>query len=101
MCVFFCNCTQRRIVVCYRRFGITYQFHLISYSSWTDYSLKTGLIGCPRAFVTNFQHTLPNISEEPRPQALLVFCSFFVVWGYFKNLVWFRLQIKMEGKRRC
>jgi hypothetical protein len=51
----FCDVTQRRLVVIYRRCGTTY------------WSLKMGPIGCPAMSVTNYESTVRKITEERRP----------------------------------
>jgi len=83
--------TQSQLVVGYRRFGTTYQFHLQCPSSprralgfdvsvqpisfifnaqavqeepWVIWSLKTGPTGRPETSVTNYQTTLRNIPED-------------------------------------
>jgi len=50
----FWNFTQRRRVVCYRRFGITYRSHLQESSGprRTAWPLEIGTIGCPKTSVT-------------------------------------------------
>jgi hypothetical protein len=52
--------TQHRLVVSYRHFWKTYQFHLQGSSS----PLKMGLIGCLKMLVIAYQSTLHNILEE-------------------------------------
>jgi hypothetical protein len=49
--------TQRWSVVRYRRFG----------TSWSDWSLKIGPVGCPEMSVTTYHSKLRNIPEERRP----------------------------------
>jgi hypothetical protein len=70
----FWDCTQRRLLISYRRFGLSYRSHLqrssslrrISYSPWTASALKMGPIGCSETSVNNYQSTLCNIPEERR-----------------------------------
>ena len=53
---------QRRLVVCYRRFEISFRFHLQGLSS--TLTLEMGPTGCPETSISDYQYTLRNISEE-------------------------------------
>jgi hypothetical protein len=61
---FFWDVMQRRLVVCYRRFGTTSRCQLQRSSS--PRSLKIRTIGCPQTSVQNCHSTLRNIPEERR-----------------------------------
>ena len=64
----FCDFTQRRMVVCYRRFGTTYRSHLQGSSS--PNTLKIGPIVCTETSVTHYCSTLRKIPEQRRPQIM-------------------------------
>jgi len=55
----FCDCTQRNIVVYYRRSGLDYRFLLQGF-------LKLRPIGCPESQVRNFYSSLRKIPKERR-----------------------------------
>ena len=63
----FWDVTQRRLVVIYWRFGnmVLFPFSGFSQSSWTAWTLKMGLIGCPETSTTDYPYALCNIQEEP------------------------------------
>jgi hypothetical protein len=54
----------RIFVVSYRRSGRNCGLHL--QESISPGPLKVGLLNCPETWVINYQHTLRNITEEPR-----------------------------------
>jgi uncharacterized membrane protein YgcG len=62
--VLFCDITQRRVVILYRRFGTTYQSHL--QGSQTSWSSKMGLIPCPETSEKDYHTALRNTPEERR-----------------------------------
>jgi hypothetical protein len=64
----FWDFTQRRMIVCYRRFGTTYRpCHQVSRSRLLD-PWRWDPIGCPETSVTNYLSTLRKLPEEWRSQ---------------------------------
>ena len=77
----FWDVTQRRLVVCWRRFGTTCwspysrvkqaKKNLFGlFSSLTVWHLKMGPTGCPETSVRNYQFTLGKIPEKRRCQSI-------------------------------
>jgi hypothetical protein len=68
----FWNAPRHWLVDSYRRFGTTHQSHFQcssnrrGISSWTVWSLKMGLRGCPKISVTTYQSKMHNIPEGRR-----------------------------------
>jgi hypothetical protein len=88
---------QRRMVVCYRRFGENYLFHLQNSSSprKTALPLKMGLIGCPKTPVINYHFALPKVPKEGRSHLHDGTCILFLIkvgskFGALTKVVSFR-----------
>jgi hypothetical protein len=68
----FCDVTQRRVVILYRRFGTKYRSHLQGSRGPTRiffldlWALKMGPIRCPETSVKDYHSTLRNTPEERR-----------------------------------
>jgi hypothetical protein len=63
--------TQRVVVVPYRRFGITYQYHLQG-SNFCSWFLKMGPIDCPETSVRNYHYLLRSNPEEHSSLLILI-----------------------------
>ena len=76
----FCDFTQRRMVVSYRRFGTTYRSH----------PLKMGPIGRPETSVRNYHSTLHKIPQKSVYLLIWCFLSFSqrCSWGFRCSGIW-------------
>jgi hypothetical protein len=104
---------QHRLVVCCRRFGTTYHFHLQGWPLKMELiSLNMRPIGCPENSVTNHQSSLFVISEERRCQintllpVLILYQSLpdFVIFRDNFHLSVFSVSLPLlspEFSRRC